>query len=160
MSERRQGYRGYIVSRPIRGERTPQHVQNLVVRDYARRRGLTFLLSATEWAMPGCQAILSQVLDELPTLSGIICYSIFQLPETAVARRPIWRRVLESGAELHGALESLRVATPADVSRIEDLFLADALVGRAAWDGRVAPAGWRDKMSLQFDVPRGIFRVD
>ena len=41
------GYRGYIGSRPVRGERTPQQVQNLVIRDYAQRNGIAFKLSAT-----------------------------------------------------------------------------------------------------------------
>ena len=31
------GYRGYIGSRPYFGERAPQHVQNLVIRDYCQR---------------------------------------------------------------------------------------------------------------------------
>ena len=36
----RSGWRGYISPRPVRGSRTPQHVQNLVIRDYAQRNGL------------------------------------------------------------------------------------------------------------------------
>ena len=52
------GYRGYIASRPVRGLAQPQHVQNLVVRDYASRAKLPYLLSATEYAMPGCYMVL------------------------------------------------------------------------------------------------------
>ena len=58
------GYRGYIASRPVRGTSTPQHVQNLVIRDYAARSGLDFKLSATEYAMDGCYLMLEAVLDE------------------------------------------------------------------------------------------------
>ena len=32
--------RGYIFSRPFMGERVPQHVQNLVIRDYCEKNGL------------------------------------------------------------------------------------------------------------------------
>ncbi len=47
----RYGYRGYVASRPVRGNSFPQQVQNLVVRDYASRKELKYLLSATEYAM-------------------------------------------------------------------------------------------------------------
>lgn len=116
--------RGYIASRPVMGERTPQHVQNLVVRDYARRRGLTFTLSATEYAMPNCFMIFEQVLDDLPHLEGIICFSLFMLPDDASRRAGIWRRVREAGGSLHFALEGLTVACDADFHRVEDIWLA------------------------------------
>ena len=48
------GYRGYIGSREYMGQRTPQHVQNLVIRDYCKRLGRPYLLSATEYAMDNC----------------------------------------------------------------------------------------------------------
>ena len=61
----RYGYRGYIASRPVRGLAQPQHVQNLVVRDYASRNKLHYLLSATEYAMPGSYMVLESALREL-----------------------------------------------------------------------------------------------
>ena len=73
--------RGYIFSRPFMGERVPQHVQNLVIRDYCERNQLQFLLSATEYAMPNCHLIFEQILIELSDLHGIVAYSLFQLPE-------------------------------------------------------------------------------
>lgn len=124
-------YRGYIASRPVMGERTPQHVQNLVVRDYARRHGLTFLLSATEYTMPDCHMILEQVLDELPHLDGIICFSLFMLPDDAPRQADIWRRVRGTGGTLHFALEGLAVACDADFHRVEDIWLA-----RSCLEGR------------------------
>ncbi len=121
----RHGFRGYIASRPVRGARTPQHVQNLVVRDYAERHGLHFKLSATEYAMPSCYMVLEAVLDELDSLEGIVCFSLFMLPERAERRREVYRRVLEHGCSLHGALENLAIGEAADVSRVEDIFLVD-----------------------------------
>ena len=125
MAQNRQGYRGYIASRPVRGQTTPQQVQNLVVRDYARRGGLSFKLSATEYAMPSCYMMLNAVLDELSSLEGIICYSIFMLPQRALRRSEIYRRVLDAGCALHAALEGLAIAAPEDADRVEDLFLVD-----------------------------------
>jgi sporadic carbohydrate cluster protein (TIGR04323 family) len=123
------GYRGYIASRPILGERAPQHVQNLVVRNYAQRRGLTFLLSATEWAMDECHMILGQVLDEIEALDGIIAYSLFMLPADPALRAPIWRRILDAGRSFHGAVEGIAVTDRADVERVEDLWLARTVLG-------------------------------
>lgn len=118
----RNGYRGYITSRLVRGSRTPQHVQNLVIRDYAARNGLLFKLSATEYVMPGCTMILHSVLDELPALEGIIAFSLFMLPRNQERRQWIYHRVLDSGAELHFAVEGLALTTLADIVRIEAIL--------------------------------------
>ena len=128
------GYRGYIASRPILGERAPQHVQNLVVRSYAQRRGLTFLLSATEWVMDECHMVLGQVLDEIQTLDGIIAYSLFMLPADPERRAPIWRRILGTGRSFHGALEGIAVTDSAGVDRVEDLWLARTVLARCPPD--------------------------
>lgn len=125
MSERF-GHRGYIGSRPYFGQRAPQHVQNLVIRDYCRRQGFDFLLSATEYAMPGCYIMLNQVLSELPRLRGIALYSLFMLPQRAERRAAIYQRVLDAGATLHGAVEGLTIAGPDDIARVEDIWLLQA----------------------------------
>ena len=116
------GHRGYIASRKVRGQFWPQHVQNLVIRDYAQRNRLDYLLSATEYAMPGCYMNLEAVLEELEQIRGIILFSLFMLPEKSGRRRRIYDRVLESGADLHGALENMALGTQADVQRVEDIF--------------------------------------
>ena len=131
MAHRRQGYRGYIASRPVRGQTTPQQVQNLVVRDYARSNGLAFKLSATEYAMPSCYLMLNTLLDELSSLEGIICYSIFMLPQRASRRSEIYRRVLDAGCARHAALEGMAIAAPEDTYRVEDLFLVDQFAAAA-----------------------------
>lgn len=119
----RQGYRGYISARPILGEHTAQHVQNLVIRDYARRRGLAFKLSAVEYAMPACYLMLEGVLEELPRLEGVLFYSIFQLPQRRERRLAVYQRVLATGGRLIAALESQEIAGQADVARVEDIWL-------------------------------------
>ena len=118
----RTGHRGYITSRPFLGERAPLHVQNLVIRDYVARNGLSYLLSATEYAMPGCFMMLEQVLDELASLEGIVCYSIFQLPTSTKARETVYGRVFGSGGDLHSAVEGLVIDNETDVKRIEDIW--------------------------------------
>lgn len=127
---RREGHRGYVASRPIFGSRAPQHVQNLVIRDYAARNGLHYKLSATEYAMPGCHMMLEQVLDELPGLEGVIAYSLFMLPRRAVPRRAVYRRVLDAGADLHFAVEGLSLACEADLQRLEDIWGVQTIMHR------------------------------
>ena len=116
------GYRGYIASRSFLGERVPQHVQNLVIRDYADRNGLDYLLSATEYTMSGCFMMLEQVLDELPLLAGMICYSIFQLPPKAAVRRRVYTRIFETGGVLHAAVEGLAISDVGDAQKLEDIW--------------------------------------
>lgn len=117
------GYRGYIGSRPYLGQNPPQHVQNLVIRDFCRRKGFDFLLSATEYAMPSCHMMLNQVLAELPVLQGVVLYSLFMLPRDTDKRRAIYRRVLDGGASLHGAVEGQSIHGAADAARVEDIWL-------------------------------------
>lgn len=119
--------RGYIGSRPYRGQRAPQHVQNLVVRDYCERTGHQYLLSATEYAMKDSHAILEDVIAEIPGISGIALYSIFMLPEDPALRADICTRVLESGGTLHGAVESLAIRSRADLRHLEDIWKVGTL---------------------------------
>jgi sporadic carbohydrate cluster protein (TIGR04323 family) len=121
----RTGHRGYIGARPLNGNRTPQHVQNIVIRDYARRKNLQYLLSAAEHTMPGSYMILEDLLDELPRLKGIICYSIFMLPPDESRRRDIYNRVLREGCDLHAAVEELTIASNDDIQAVEDILLVN-----------------------------------
>lgn len=134
MSER-QGYRGYIASREVNGNTVPQRVQNLVVRDYARNKGIEFKLSAVEYIMPGCYMILEDVLNELPKLEGIIMFSLFMLPGGKERRRAIFDRVLVQGCVLHAALENLSIRTHDDIARIEDILDVNALLSQTNQNG-------------------------
>lgn len=122
---KKQGFRGYIASRPVRGETTPQQVQNLVIRDYAARQKIQFLLSATEYAMPGCYMMLESALEELREIEGIILFSLFMLPLDRERRRSVFDRVLSNGAILHSALEGVVLKNENDLALVEDLFMVD-----------------------------------
>ena len=50
--------RGYIFSRPFMGERAPQHVQNIIIRDYCEKNNLFYLLSTTEYTKKNCHLII------------------------------------------------------------------------------------------------------
>jgi sporadic carbohydrate cluster protein (TIGR04323 family) len=114
--------RGYIFSRPFVGERVPQHVQNLVIRNYCEKHDLHYLLSATEYAMPGCYLVLDQVLNELPQLDGVVMYSLFQLPEDADVRSRITETFMSQKRVLHFAVEGLHVGNRGEIQRIESIW--------------------------------------
>ena len=100
----------------------PQHVQNLVIRDFARRLGLDYKLSGTEYTMPGCYMMLEEILNELPQLDGIVAYTLFMLPRATERRRAVYGRVIDAGKTLYGAVEGLRLSTWDDAARIEDIW--------------------------------------
>lgn len=80
------GYRGYIGSNLAFGRSVPQNVQQLVIRDYCHRQGLTFLLSATEYHDG------SMMLDSLleGDTEGIVFYSIGLLPKDKETRKRLY----------------------------------------------------------------------
>lgn len=114
--------RGYIFSRLFMGERVPQHVQNLVIRDYCERNHLQFLLSATEYAMEDCHLIFEEVLGKLSEISGIVLYSLFQLPEDNVRRKVVYEEILNQKKSLHFAVEGMCATTQKEFERIEMLW--------------------------------------
>ncbi|WP_341738397.1 LIC12192 family sporadic carbohydrate cluster protein [Microcoleus sp. CAWBG640] len=118
------GYRGYIISRPVRGVSYPHRVQNLVVRDYATRHNLAYKLSATEYAMPRCYMMLYDVLAELPQLEGIILFSLFMLPQRTESRLEIYDRILGAGCELHAALEEMVLQDRSQIENFEEMIQA------------------------------------
>jgi sporadic carbohydrate cluster protein (TIGR04323 family) len=115
--------RGYMGARLAMGRSVPQHVQQLVMRDYCQRRGLHYLLAATEHRMPGCTLVLDGILDELDRLDGVVMYSLFLLPTDRAKRAAVIGRMLAAGRTLHLAAEGLAVATDEDARRLEDIWL-------------------------------------
>ena len=65
----------------VYGERVPQHVQNIIIRNYCNQNGLYYLLSSTEYVYDQSDKMLEQVLNEVKKLDGVVLYSLYQLPE-------------------------------------------------------------------------------
>jgi sporadic carbohydrate cluster protein (TIGR04323 family) len=122
MQAMQRGYRGYVFSRAVDDHRVPQHIQNLVIRDYAQRRKLHYLLSATEYAMAGSFLVLEQVLTDLAVVDGIILYSMFMLPSSPVHRAEIYRKVVAGGRSLHAAVEGFVLQSEVDSERWENVL--------------------------------------
>ena len=116
------GFRGYIFSRPFMEERVPQHVQNIVIRDYCSKKGIHYLLSVTEYAMENSALILRQLINDLPFIDGIVAYSIFQMPEDDNERHGIFNSILSSKKEIHFAVEGLSLYDNESYSQIENIW--------------------------------------
>ncbi len=115
--------RGYIFARPFMGERAPQHVQNIILRDYCNKKGFELLLAATEYAMADSSMILESVLDDLDSVDGVVFYSLYQLPTQSKLRNSVYSRALESGKSLHFAVEGMSIMKPIDVDSVEQCLL-------------------------------------
>ena len=103
----RQLARGYIASGEFKGYRTPQHIQNQIIKDYCDHNNLLFVLSRAEYWINGatnCQLWAS--LKE--GYKHIVFFSLWQLPEKAKERKEIFKYCLEAKIELHFATERIR----------------------------------------------------
>ena len=115
--------RGYNFSRSFMGERVPQHVQNIVIKDFCQKRNLNFMLSVSEYAMDNSFLILKDLLNNLSGLYGIAAYSIFQMPVNDKERNDIFEKILRKKKKIFFACENLEISKKEDISRIENLWL-------------------------------------
>jgi len=123
-------FRGYISSRRFGGQRVPQHIQNLVIRDYCHRNGLQYLLSATELAMPNSFLMLAQLQDDIEKLQGIVFYSISQLPQENKQREQLFRRVISAKKSVHFSVEGLCVTDWGSAQRVEQILQVQSVMPR------------------------------
>lgn len=127
----RKGWRGYAFSAPIAGSTIPHRVQNLVLRTYAERNGLLFLLSVFEYHHEGSTMMLESLYEALPAIEGIVFYSLNMLPAERAARERLYKAVLSSGAGLRFALEEMKATNEAEIAVIEDIIAIKALTAGA-----------------------------
>jgi sporadic carbohydrate cluster protein (TIGR04323 family) len=122
MNNKEQGYRGYVGSRSYSGLDFPQQIQNFLIRNYCQKHQLRYLLSATEYRMPGCYMILEEVISAIDTLDGIVLFSIFMLPASSAKRQRIYQKILKASATLHAALEEIAIKSESDIQMVEDIL--------------------------------------
>jgi len=115
--------RGYIFSRHFMGERVPQNIQNLVIRDFCEKNNLLYNLSASEYSMPRCHKILDQIIEELKGLDGIVAYSVFQLPEDNKKRYKIIKKMIKKNKFFYFALENIKIKNQKDLEIVENIWL-------------------------------------
>ena len=104
------------------GERAPQHVQNIIIRDYCKRNNFTYLLSATEYAMKDSYLMLVDVVKKLKSTDGIVAYSLFQMPKIKKNRLKIFKKILKKKKEIHFSVENLKICKVDDIENIENIW--------------------------------------
>jgi len=121
------GYKGYVSSRPILDNRVPQHIQNLVIRDYAKKNGIFYKLSAVEYAIEDSFLILKHLVDQIQMYDGIILYTMFMLPGHKNERQQIYKTVLKSNGSLHSAVEGFSLTKEEDIAKWENVILTEQI---------------------------------
>ena len=86
--------RGYIFGKSFMGERVPQQVQNIIIRDFCIKNNLHYNLSLVEYVFDNSTLMLKEGLKELNKLNGIVMYSLFQLPENDLERKVICQLII------------------------------------------------------------------
>lgn len=122
------GYQGYVTSRPFMGVRTPQHIQNIIIREYCSRMGFNYLLSGTEYAIPGSFLVLQSLIDNISNLDGLVAYSLFQMPLSSDIRRSLFLEIIEQRKEIHFAVEGISLSRESDIMKVEDIWRISEIV--------------------------------
>tara|TARA_Y100000816_G_C26032380_1_gene540500 strand:+ start:28 stop:426 length:399 start_codon:yes stop_codon:yes gene_type:complete len=115
--------RGYVFSRPFMGERVPQSVQSLLIRDYCNKNNLKFNLHAVEYTMQDCFLVFESCLKELEFFDGIVMYSLFQLPEDDLKRYQYLKFIVSNKKKLHFALENICLINEGTLEQIEEIWI-------------------------------------
>jgi sporadic carbohydrate cluster protein (TIGR04323 family) len=112
---------GYIFSREIKNSYIPQKVQNLVIRDYAKRLKANLKLSATEYKMKKSFLILKSLIKKNANFSGIILYSYSMLLELSDYEDLI-KKCLKNKINLFFALEEFSIKNNKDIEKLKQIF--------------------------------------
>lgn len=114
--------RGYIYSREFMGDRVPQHIQNIVVRNYCNIHQFSYMLSSTEYAMQDCCLMLMQLVENMKNIDGVVAYSLFQLPQGTNDRNEVYKAILSQNKEMHFAVEGMHIFDQVSMARVETLI--------------------------------------
>jgi sporadic carbohydrate cluster protein (TIGR04323 family) len=104
------------------GERVPQHVQNIVLRNFAELIQAKLLLAATEYAMEKSHLILDALLSSNERSDGIVMYSLFQLPSNKERRLSIYQTLLARNKSLYFAVENMSILMATDIDIVEQCW--------------------------------------
>ena len=114
--------RGYIFSRTFVGERVPQHVQNIIIRDYCKKNSLDYLLSASEYKMKNSFLILNDLISNFNDIFGIVAYSLFQLPGDYNERNKILGKIIKKKKVIFFAVEQMKVSNLEEQNNINSIW--------------------------------------
>ena len=114
--------KGYIFSRPFMGERVPQNIQNLVIRNFCENYKYMYLLSAAEYSMENSDAVLKSIINNSKGISGIVAYSLYQLPKNMEIRTMFLKKIIRKKMFFVSAIEQTFVKNNNDINDINRLW--------------------------------------
>ena len=114
--------KGYIFSRSFMGERAPQHVQNIVIRDFCKKNSLDYQLSAAEYKMKNSFLILKDIVSNMKKIDGIVAYSLLQLPLNSFERNKILKTLIKKGKFISFAVENMTVSNIKEINNINSIL--------------------------------------
>ncbi len=114
--------KGYNFSREFMGERAPQHIQNIVIKDFCKKKKLKLLLSASEYSMSNSYYILEDIISNLNNLDGIVAYSLFQMPENISKRNKILKKILKKKKIMCFAVEQIILSKVNQLEKINKIW--------------------------------------
>ena len=95
-------------------------MQNLVIRDYAQRKGLPLSFSAVEYNMPKCYMMLNS-LSHSKDFDGLIFYSIHQVLDGQCPYVDLLKPLLEAQLQLHFALEDTALTSVRELNALQQM---------------------------------------
>jgi sporadic carbohydrate cluster protein (TIGR04323 family) len=104
------------------GERVPQHVQNIIIKDYCDKNNYNYLLSVTEYTMKNSFLMLEKLINDLINVDGVILYSLFQLPEQSKYRTEILNRIINKKKIIIFACEQIKITLKKEIKRAEVIW--------------------------------------
>ena len=125
--------RGYIASGEFKGHRSPQHLQNQIVKTYCDSNNLEFVLSRAEYWINGstkCQ--LWAALKE--GFKHIVFFSLWQLPDSTEERDKVYFYCMQNSITLHFATEKIRIDTATNTFEDIEILIRSNLTTREMVD--------------------------
>jgi len=122
--------RGYNFSRTFMGERAPQHIQNLVIRDFCKKNNLDYRLSVSEYVFQETYLILAQAIDEIDHLDGIVAYSMLQMPNEKTMRKRFISKLINKNKTIFFAVEDLKISNLDEFELFEEIWSINQILHR------------------------------
>ena len=114
--------RGYIFSRSFMGERAPQHVQNIIIRDFCKKNSLDYQLSSSEYKMKGSFLILKDIVANMKKIDGIVAYSLLQLPSNYNERNKILTTIIKKKKFISFAVEQKTISNSKEINNVNSIL--------------------------------------
>ena len=117
-----QKVRGYIFSSDFCGEKIPQNVQNLYIRNYFKNNNLHYMLSSVEYSIHNSVYILDGLFDEINNVNGVVFYSFYQLPKNSLKRKEFFIEMVNFKKKIFFCSENITINKIEDFEKIETLW--------------------------------------